>query len=264
MNKYYMIPNSKEIDSFKEELILPLKDFSIGFNVYFDADEIKEISKNKVVNVIINRFMHKDDLQNIKSIIDVIKPYVNLFFIEDLGLLSLLEKDKIVLYQNHIVNNYDSVNYFKELGINNIVINSDLTIEEIEEIREKVSSNLFIFGINKIALMYSRRLLLSSFDKYKNIDSEKTKTIIEKVSKKPLIITEEEYGTTIFNSKVFSINKYLNRLNDFNIIINFSNLNEEETEKVMKHYKNEGINNMLEVDDYFLDNKIIYKVGDIK
>ena len=43
MIKYYMIPNSKELETFKEELILPLKDFSIGFDSYFDLSDDKQL-----------------------------------------------------------------------------------------------------------------------------------------------------------------------------------------------------------------------------
>lgn len=262
MNKYYMIPNNKLLDIFKEEIILPLKDFSIGFDVYFDVNEIKEASSSRIVNVIINRFMHKNDLEKIKKVIDDLNEYVNLFFVEDIGLTGFIPNDKIVLFQNHIVNNFSSVNYFKELGFDKIVINNDLTIDEIIEIREKSSSQLYLFSISKNALMYSRRLLLSSYYDYKKGEGEKVKLITESVSKKPLLVKEEEKGTVIFNDKIFSLNKYLNVLNGFNFIINLNNMNQEETKIVLNHYKDINMSDYIKIDDYFLDNKIIYKVGD--
>ncbi len=62
MNKFYIIPNKKEIDYFKEDLILPLEGFSIGFDVYFTIDEINEIAKSRNISVIINIFLHKNKL----------------------------------------------------------------------------------------------------------------------------------------------------------------------------------------------------------
>lgn len=262
MIKYYMIPNSKELETFKEELILPLKDFSIGFDSYFDLSEIKEISKTRKVNVMINKFLHSKKIEEIKPIIDDLTKYVNLFFVEDIGCASLIDREKIVLFQNHIVNNYDAVNYFNEIGYNKIVINNDLTIDELIDIKKNTKSELFIFSINRNNLMYSRRLLLSSYYDYYNLnDKDKLKTIKEKVSKKNLIIKEEDESTTIFNDKIFSINKYIDKLDDFNFIINFSNLNSKETKLIKENYKSSGLNNLIEVDDYFLDNEIIFKVG---
>ena len=100
--KYFMIPSDKTLDKYKEELVLPLLNYSIGFDIYFSCEEIIEISKVRKVNVIINRLLHKDDIDSVKNVIDSIKDYVSLFIVEDLGLLSMIPSDKVVLYQNHI------------------------------------------------------------------------------------------------------------------------------------------------------------------
>lgn len=263
MNKFYMIPNTKEVDKFNEELILPLKDFSVGFDVYFTLEEIKEISKSRKVSVVINSFLHKDLLNNLSEKIKTMD-YVNLFFVEDLGLTNIIDKKRIVLFQNHIINNYDAINSFKDLGIESIVVSNELTLDEIRVIREKTTSNLFYFLINRNMLMYSKRKLISSFYEYKNENlKNRTQTIVENVSKKPLIIKEENGVTSIFNSKIFSANEYLDYFNNFNFIINFSNLNEEESEYIRKYYNSKDLKNYIEtLDNYFLLNKIIYKVGE--
>jgi len=258
---FYMIPNKRNLSLFKENLILPLKGYSIGFDEYFDSEEIEEISKTREVNVIINKFLHKGEINSIKEVIERM-PSVKYFFVEDLGLTNIIDKNRIVLFQNHIINNYDSVNYFKELGINNIVVSNELTKEELKEIREKTNSNLFYFLINKNMLMYSKRPLITSYYEHKNINGEYKKVIEERVSKKELIIKEEESGTTIYNSKIFSFNKYMNSIGNLNYIINFSNLNEEETNIILENYNKENLSDYLEIDDYFVNNKIIYKVGE--
>ena len=260
--KYFMIPSDKDLEKYKEELVLPLLNYSIGFDIYFTSEEIIKISKIRKVNVIINRLLHKNDIDSIKGIIDSLKESVSLFIVEDLGLVNIIDKDKLVLYQNHILNNYDSVNYFNSLGIKNVVVNNDLTTLEIEEIVSKTNSNLFIFGINKNNIMYSRRKLLSSFKDFKNDQSISNYNVItEEVSKKDLIIKEEEGGTTIFTKEIFSINNYLDVFSSFNVIINFSNFNDEEKEIVLNNYSNKELNKMINADDYFLRNKIIYKLG---
>ena len=55
-----IIPNDKILESYKcNSFILPLKDYSIGFDTYFNIDEINKFSSFYNVSVIINKFLHK-------------------------------------------------------------------------------------------------------------------------------------------------------------------------------------------------------------
>ena len=260
MNNFYIIPNNKDI--LLNNLILPLEDYSIGFDVYYKVEEINKLSEKYNISVIINKFMHKTDIENIGGILNKLIN-IKYFFIEDLGLTYFIPKEKVVISQNHIINNYDSINYFKELGFTSVLINNDLTIEEIKEIISNTSSNLFMYFISKNNLMYSKRHLISSFSDYKNKLLDNKKEISEKVSNYKLLIKEEECGTCIFNSKIFSANKYLDDLTSINKIINLSNINKEETNIIFINFKSKELNKLLEVDNYFLENKIAYKVGDL-
>lgn len=260
MNNFYIIPNNKDI--LLDNLILPLEDYSIGFDVYYKVEEINKLSEKYNISVIINKFMHKTDIENIGGILNKLIN-IKYFFIEDLGLTYFIPKEKVVISQNHIINNYDSINYFKELGFTSVLINNDLTIEEIKEIISNTSSNLFMYFISKNNLMYSKRHLISAFSDYKNNVLDNKKEISEKVSNYKLLIKEEECGTCIFNSKIFSANKYLDDLTSINKIINLSNINKEETNIILNNFKSKELNKLLEVDNYFLENKIAYKVGDL-
>ena len=61
--EFIILPKRKELKLYEEygfnTFILPLKDYSIGFNVYFDIDEINKIAKCNAVYVIMNRLLHK-------------------------------------------------------------------------------------------------------------------------------------------------------------------------------------------------------------
>lgn len=260
MNDFYIIPNSKDI--LVDNLILPLKDYSIGFDVYFSIEEINNLSSKYNISVIINKFMHKKDIESINEVLSKLNN-IKYYFIEDLGLTYFLPKDKIVISQNHIINNYDSINYFKEIGFNNVLINNDLTINEIKEIINNTSSSLFMYFISKNNIMYSKRHLLTSFSDYKNKLLDNKKEISEKISNYKLLIKEENCGTCIFNSKIYSANKYLDDLLSINKIINLSNITKEEASIILNNYKNKELDKLIEVDNYFLENKIAYKVGDL-
>lgn len=263
MNDFYVIPNNKDV--IFNNLILPLKDYSIGFDVYYTVSEINSLSRKLNISVIINKFLHKEDIKNIINIINELEiDNIKYIFVEDLGLVSLLDNDKVVVSQNHIINNYDSINYFKSLGYSNILVNNDLTINELEEIISKTSSNLFMYFISKNNLMYSKRRLLTAFSNYKNSDISKKEVITEKVSNYKLIIKEEKCGTCIFNKRIFTGNKYMSELSSVNKIVNLSNMDEFETKTILKYMDKVNLSDYIEIDDYFLDNVIPYKVGDIK
>lgn len=263
MNDFYVIPNNKDVVF--NNLILPLKDYSIGFDVYYTVSEINSLSKKLNISVIINKFLHKEDIKNIINIINELEiDNIKYIFVEDLGLVSLLDNNKVVVSQNHIINNYDSINYFKSLGYSNILVNNDLTINELEEIISKTSSNLFMYFISKNNLMYSKRRLLTAFSNYKNSDISKKEVITEKVSNHKFIIKEEKCGTCIFNKRIFAGNKYMSELSSVNKIVNLSNMDEFETKIILKYMDKVNLSDYIEIDDYFLDNVIPYKVGDIK
>lgn len=263
MNDFYVIPNNKDVVF--NNLILPLKDYSIGFDVYYTVSEINSLSRKLNISVIINKFLHKEDIKNIINIINELEiDNIKYIFVEDLGLVSLLDNDKVVVSQNHIINNYDSINYFKSLGYSNILVNNDLTINELKEIISNTSSNLFMYFISKNNLMYSKRRLLTAFSNYKNSDISKKEVITEKVSNHKLIIKEEKCGTCIFNKRIFAGNKYISELSSVNKIVNLSNMDEFETKIILKYMDKVNLSDYIEIDDYFLDNVIPYKVGDIK
>ena len=158
----------------------------------------------------------------------------------------------------------DSINYFKSLGYDKVLINNDLTISEIKDIIKNTSSHIFMYYISKNNLMYSKRHLISSFNEYKKDNLEMIGTINEKVSNHELIIKEESCGTCIFNSRIFSANKYIDELDTIGKIVNLSNMSIDETNIILDNLCNKEISKLIKVDDYFLDNKIAYKVGDLK
>ena len=265
--KYLIIPNKKELELYFKYnfnvFILPLKHYSIGFNTYFELEEINELSKSCEVYVLINKFLHK-------KIYDFEKLYPKFnkrikFIIEDIGLTNIIEKDRLVLYENHILSNYKAINFLYSLDIKNVVINNDLTINELETINEKCKSNIFYHYISKNMLMYSRRNLVSNFNKFYDIDNNTNSYLLnERVSHKTLLIGEEIDGSVVRYDKIFCASKYLDKLNAFNLIIDFNYISDIEEKIILDNYNKENLCNLIDSDYYFLENDIKYKVGDLK
>ena len=258
--KYLLIPKSNYENYFFDffGIILPLKNYSIGFDYYFSVDEINELAKKTNVYVIINKFLHSKEIKEIKKVINQIKN-IKAYFIEDMGLTNIISKEQTIIYQNHILNNYESVNYLYTLGFKKCVISNELTLNELKEIKDKTESELYYFLINRNMLLYSKRKLITNYMLNFNIKEETKKlNIKEKVSNHELIIKEENGSSVIFDKKIFSAFSYQKEINYDYFIINVNNMEDEEVKEILKNYKSGNIN--LDTDNYFLLNEIGYKV----
>ena len=262
--EFLIIPNSKELELFNNFSIfmLPLKDYSIGFNVYFDINEINEISKNKKVYVIVNKLLH-NKIYEFEKLYKKFNSNI-MFIVEDIGLVNIIDNKRLVLYENHILSNYKAINYLNSLNIKNVVINNDLTIDELRTIKDKTESNIYYFYTAKNMLMYSRRALVSNYNKHFNIHNTDSYLLSEKVTSKEIEINEYDTGSVVRYHKIFCASKYLDDLKDFNLIIDFTNLDEISTKMIIDNYKENNLCDLIDSDYYFLENEIKYKVGDLK
>ena len=265
---YILIPNKKELDDYIKNkfniFALPLKDYSISYDVYFDIDEINELASKYKIFVIINKFLHRK-IDDFRKIYPLFNKNI-MFIIEDIGLLDVIDKNRIVLNENHIESNYKSINFLYDLGIRNVVINNDLTINEILDIKANTKSTLFHYVIHRNILLYSRRKLVSNYNEYFGIKTnDNSYTIHEDISKESLEVKEENESTTIRNKKIYCGNKHLNELKALDyLIIDTTLMSDIEQELTLKYYDQEVLFEHLNSDDYFLNNDIKYKVGDIK
>ena len=183
--------------------------------------------------VIINKFLHKEDINKVKETLKLLKNIKN-FFVEDFGLINLIDKNKVVLYPNHILSNYISINYLNEIGIKNVVVSNELSIEELIEIKNKTNSNIYYFYVSKNNIMYSNRELLSNYyENFKILDKSNKLNIKEMVSGYGLLLIEENRSTCMFDNKIFCASKHVEELEDFNLIINFSNINEDDKKVIL-------------------------------
>ncbi len=263
--EYLIIPNKKELDLYIKHnfntFILPLDGYSIGFNVYYNLEEINNLSLKHNIYVIMNKFLHRN-IEEFRKIYKDFNKNIK-FIVEDIGLTDIIDKERFVLYENHILSNYKAINFLESIGIKNVVINNDLTIDELLEIQGKTNSNLYYFYIGKNSLMYSRRNLVSNYNKYYNLDNTNSYKLIEKVSKKTLDIYEERDGSVVYFDKIFCASKYIDKLN-MNLIINFTNIDSVSENIILEEYDKTNLCDLIDSDYYFLENDIKYKVGDIK
>ena len=114
---------------------------------------------------------------------------------------------------------------------------------------------MFYFGINKNPLLYSKRTLITNYNKnFNNLNINKRMSVEESVTKHPLLVKEEKGNTIIFNKDVFNFlneKETILKCIDY-LVINLNNLTKDEIKKV---FKKEFFG-----EDKFLKQKIGYKV----
>ncbi len=267
MQEKIILPNKKDLKYYEKyginTFLLPFKDYSIGFEVYFDIDEINIHAEEYNVYVLVNRFLHRD-IDKFKEIYNKFNKKVK-FIVEDIGLVNVIDRDRLVLYENHILSNYKAINYLKDLDIKNVVINNDLTYKELEEISNKCKSNMYYFYVAKNMIMYSKRYLVSSYIKHYSIGSNKMNYILdEKASHKLLDIHEENDGSTVRYNKIFCASKYRDKLSRYNLIYDFSFIDELNERMILENIDKNVLCDLIDSDYYFLENDIKYKVGDLR
>ncbi len=267
-DKYLIIPRSKRLSEYTKKefytFALPLKGYSIGYDTYFTLEEINKYSSKFTVFVIMNKLLHRS-IEEFKILYSKFNDNIK-FIVEDIGLVNVIDKNRLILNENHIESNYSSINYLYKLGISSIVLNNDLTIGEINEIRKKCKSKLFFFLITRNMLMYSRRKLLTNYNKHYKIESNTNRAVIdEKVSGISLEIMEDEDASTIRMRRLYSANKYIEDMEKLDyLIIDTNTMSDIELKVTLEYYSDSRLTSILNADNYFLENEIKYKVGDIK
>ena len=254
-----LVDNLDNIKEYKKEgctnFLFALKGYSIGYNSFL-FDEINDIDGN--IYILMNRLLTDNDIDEFLKL--DIPSNVKGFVIEDIGLLEVIDKKyEVIIYENHLNNNYETINIMLESS-NSLVISSDITLEEINTILEKTNKPLVLFTFGKQMVMYSRRYLVSNYLKEYDLDLSDELIARETVSKHEFLLKENEYGTAVFDNKYLDYRSVLDNLDDSKIkyyLVDISNLSLD----VVKNIINlKEVNNTT---DGFLYKKTVYKVGDL-
>ena len=190
--------------------------------------------KNNIkVYVTANIYAHNDDIIEAKKYfeeLNLIKP--DAVIISDMGLINIAKNIfygvDIHLSTQANATNYESVKFYRDLGVKRVVLARELSLDEIKRIKEEVGDSIEIetFVHGAMCISYSGRCLLSAFMtgrsanlgecthpcrwKYKFLEEEERQGEYY-----PVI--ENERGTYIFNSKDLNMIEYIDKLIDAGI-----------------------------------------------
>lgn len=281
--KLLITPNSikqvKELINEIDGIIVGLDGLCINMPYNFSYDEIKELIKlcntnNKEIFISLNKNMFNKDLEYLKhTLLELEKEKINGILYYDIALVNFKEelnlKNDLVWNQEHLTTNYLTSNYWNEHGAKYAYLSSDITLDEINEIKKNVKSKIMVTLFGYLPMFVSRRHLVKNYLDTFNLKDDSKINYIEKENKVYQIIDTED-GTVAYSEKVLNgINEVLKMDADY-IVLNSLNIDEEVFKKVVMMYKNVNINNvnkyndeinsMLETDLGFLYKETIYRV----
>lgn len=267
LNKLLYIVNNKEIiEDLKKvgamNFLFPLKGFCVGFNNTYDFDEIENESF-----IFINRILDNESLDLLEQKLNDNRDKIKGIVYDDFGVLYLINKLKLnvitINYQNHFGTNYQSIN--ENLKYNDsVVVSTDITKKEIEEILKKVEKEVCIFLFGLIPVMYSRRTLLTNFSKEFNIPAKNNVEIDEKISKNKFIMVENEFGTVGYQRNYYDGLELLNLKNIKYFLVNPLFLSDKEQIQLISDIKNKNLTLNISTDKGFLYKETIYKLREDK
>ena len=139
----------------------------------FSVDEIKEACEyahnlNKKVYVTVNIVFHNEDTD---GIIDYLKSLaeakVDAIIVSDPFIIDIINENNIDL-KVHISTqastlNYETVSFWKSLGVERVVLGRETSKEEIKEIIEKTGMEIEVFVHGAMCCSYSGRCVLSNY-----------------------------------------------------------------------------------------------------
>lgn len=287
MTKILVIPSSikmlNELINKCDGFIVGMKDFSVNVPISFSIEELKNISKickdnNKELFVSVNKNIHNSELE---SLLDVLKELSILditgIMFYDIAVLNLNNKFKLnlnlVWNQEHLTTNYATCNFWNSYGVNSVYLSSDITLDEIIDIKSNIKMNTFVNVFGYLPMFVSRRHLVKNYLDTFNLTDNSSVYKICKEGKKYTIV-DNNLGSLVYSSNILNgldemlILKENNIdyvvLNSFDVVDSLFtevvNLFTNVTKDNVKSYNNK-VNEMFDnIDKGFLYKETVYKV----
>ena len=197
----------------------------------FSNEELEKAVKiahlrGKKVYVTLNIIAKDDDFVGLKEYLAFLQDIkMDAVIVADLGVFQYVRVhapmlDVHVSTQANVINSY-SANLLADLGAKRLILARELSLKEIEKIRQRISPKVEIevFVHGAMCMAYSGRCLLSNYLTGRDsnhgecVQACRWKYMVREVSREDeLEVQEDEKGSYIFNSKDLNMLPFLNEL----------------------------------------------------
>ena len=146
----------------------------------FSVDDIREACSfahnlNKKVYLTLNIVFHNEDLENVNDFIkQVVDAGIDAFIVSDPFIIKYIKDNfdvEVHLSTQGSTTNKESVKYWKNEGVDRVVLAREVSIKEIEEIYKETNLDLEVFIHGAMCTFYSGRCCLSNY--FTNRDSNR-------------------------------------------------------------------------------------------
>ncbi len=268
--KLIVVPNKTEeiVNILKKDIegiIVGVTSLSI-YKVTLSLPEIEKLVKTTTKKIIVamNKMLHNEDIPIVEETLkalDKINCSKILFY--DLAVLNIAKrlqlKLELIYSPEHLNTSVASNNFYYTQGIHNVLISSDITYQEILEIKKKTKMQVYYTIYGCLPIFYSRRKLISNYFTYINIQKKGNNYYITNNNLKYLI-KESDYGTIIYSPCISLLNE-IDKLKDIDYYI--IDLSFETNIRIIDYFISQKRSDENLYTGFF-DKETIYKLKEVK
>ena len=181
MKKIELLSPAGDLERLKVTLLYGADAVYIGGQKYslranatnFSLEEIKEgcsfaHNLGKKVYLTLNIVFHNEDMDGVEEYIkDVVEAGIDAFIVSDPFIISHIKNNykdvEVHLSTQNSTSNYSSVMFFKEQGVDRVVLARELSKNEIKEVIDKTGIDIEVFIHGAMCTCFSGRCALSSY-----------------------------------------------------------------------------------------------------
>lgn len=181
MTRVELLSPAGDLERLKVTLLYGADAVYIGGQAYslranatnFSLEEIKEgctfaHKLNKKVYLTLNIVFHNEDMQDVESYIDnVLACGIDAFIVSDPFIISYIKNKhknvEVHLSTQNSTSNYKAVEYFKNEGVDRVVLAREVGKDGMKEIIEKTGMDIEVFIHGAMCTCYSGRCALSNY-----------------------------------------------------------------------------------------------------
>jgi len=249
--KTLVMPSSiNQINNLKcDGVIVGIKKLSINMPFYLELEEIKEI-KDKEIFVCLNKNMHNSDIELLTNTLIELNNYnIKAVIFYDIAIPNLYKKLSLkydlVWNQEHMTNNYYTINFWNNYDVKYTWVSNDITLRELKEIKENTKSNLLITLFGYIPMFTSKRHLVKNYVNTFNLSNQKEINYMEKEGKIYPVV-DDELGTSVYTNFILNGLKEKLELDYDYIILNSFLIDDDKFSKVLNIFNSVDKNNLEE------------------
>lgn len=181
MDRIELLSPAGDIERLKVTLLYGADAVYIGGQKYslranatnFSLEEIKEAcdfahNLNKKVYLTLNIVFHNEDMDGVEEYIkDVVDAGIDAFIVSDPFIISHIKTNypqvEVHLSTQNSTSNYKTIEYFKNEGIDRVVLAREVHLEDMKEMIEKTGIDIEVFIHGAMCTCFSGRCALSNY-----------------------------------------------------------------------------------------------------